>query len=104
VPRAELACDRVGDDVDGMAAQPDRLALRLLSGPAACRTASSCVCKARGIVPPTCFGGVARASGSTRVSWPTHQAEPGEVVRGGDLFCEAVTCCARRRLLGGSLL
>jgi hypothetical protein len=52
VPRAELACGRVGDDVDGMAAQPDRPALRLLSGPAACMTASWCICMARGIVPP----------------------------------------------------
>jgi hypothetical protein len=32
VPRAELACGRVGDDGDGMAAQLVNLALRLLSG------------------------------------------------------------------------
>jgi hypothetical protein len=32
VPRAELPCGRVGDDGDGMAAQPVRPALRLLSG------------------------------------------------------------------------
>jgi hypothetical protein len=36
VPRAKLVCGRVGDDVDGMAVQPGRPALRLLSGPAAC--------------------------------------------------------------------
>jgi hypothetical protein len=36
VPRAKLACSRVGDDGDGMAAQLSRSALRLLSGPAAC--------------------------------------------------------------------
>jgi hypothetical protein len=32
VPRAELACGRVGDDGDGMATQSVRPALRLLSG------------------------------------------------------------------------
>jgi hypothetical protein len=32
VPRAEFACGRVGDDGDGMAAQPVKPALRLLSG------------------------------------------------------------------------
>jgi hypothetical protein len=52
VPRAELACGKVGDDGDGMAAQPVRPALRLLSGPAACMAASWCTCIARGIVPP----------------------------------------------------
>jgi hypothetical protein len=52
VPRAELACGRVGDDVDGMVVQPDRPALRFLSGPAACMTASWCICMAWGIVPP----------------------------------------------------
>jgi hypothetical protein len=52
VPQAELACGRVGDDDDGMAAQPVRPALRFLSGPAACMAASCCACMARGIVPP----------------------------------------------------
>jgi hypothetical protein len=52
VPRAELACGRVGDDVDGMATQPGRPALRLLSVPAACMAASWCICMARGVVPP----------------------------------------------------
>jgi hypothetical protein len=32
VPRAKIACGSVGDDGDGMAAQPVRPALRLLSG------------------------------------------------------------------------
>jgi hypothetical protein len=36
VPQVKLACGRIGDDVDGMAVQPGRPALRLLSGPAAC--------------------------------------------------------------------
>jgi hypothetical protein len=47
VPRAKLACGRVGDDVDGMAAQLGRPVLRLLSGPAACMAASWCICVAR---------------------------------------------------------
>jgi hypothetical protein len=48
---------------------------------------------------PTHFGGGARALGSHRVSWPTHQSELGGgrarrrlVVQGGDLSCEAETC------------
>jgi hypothetical protein len=52
VPPSKLACGRVGDDVDGMAVQPDRPAVRLLLGPAACMTASWCICMARRIVPP----------------------------------------------------
>jgi hypothetical protein len=52
VPRAELVCGRVGDDVDGMVVQPDRPTLRFLSGPAACMTASWCICMAQGIIPP----------------------------------------------------
>jgi hypothetical protein len=52
VRRGELACGRVGDDGDGMAAQLVRPALRLLSGLAACMVASWCICMAWGIVPP----------------------------------------------------
>jgi hypothetical protein len=99
VPRAELACGRVGDDDDGMAAQPVRPALRLLSGPAACMTANWCVCMARGIVPPHVsvvalvpLARVACHGPRTSQSW-------GEVVRDGDLSCEADTCHARRRLV-----
>jgi hypothetical protein len=51
VPRAELACGRAGDDGDGMAAQPVRPALSLLSGSVACLAASCCICMARGIIP-----------------------------------------------------
>jgi hypothetical protein len=51
VPLAKLACGRVGDDIDGMASQPGRPTLRLLSGPAACMAASWCICMARGVVP-----------------------------------------------------
>jgi hypothetical protein len=42
VPRVELACGRVGDDGDVMAAQPVSPALRLMAGWAACMTASCC--------------------------------------------------------------
>jgi hypothetical protein len=40
VPRAELACCKVGDDGDVMVAQPGRAVLRLLSRPAARAAAS----------------------------------------------------------------
>jgi hypothetical protein len=77
VPRAKLACGRVGDDVDGMAVQPVRPALRLLSGPA--------TCMGRQLVPlhgaenrsPTRRDGDARASASRCVSWPTPQSDLG---------------------------
>jgi hypothetical protein len=46
-----------------------------------------------------CYSEGARASGSRRVSWPTHQSELGGararqrlVVRGGDLLSKAETC------------
>jgi hypothetical protein len=51
VPQAELACGRAGDDGDGMASQPVRPALSLLSGSVACLAASSCIFMARGIIP-----------------------------------------------------
>jgi hypothetical protein len=46
VPGAELACGRVGDDDDGMPAQPVRPALRLLLVSVACMAASYCICMA----------------------------------------------------------
>jgi hypothetical protein len=52
VPRAELACGRVGDDGDVMAVQPVKPALRLLLGWAACMDASCCACMAWRIAPP----------------------------------------------------
>jgi hypothetical protein len=42
VPRAELACRRVGDDGDVMVVQPVSPALRLMAGWAACMTANCC--------------------------------------------------------------
>jgi hypothetical protein len=105
VPRAEFACGRVRDDVDGMVVRPDKPALRLLSGPAACMTASWCVCMARGIVPRalrwrcSCLRLVLRVMAHTPVGVggslceaETCHARQRLVGRGGDLSCEAETC------------
>jgi hypothetical protein len=68
VPRAKLACGRVGDDGDGMAVQLDKPALRLLSGPAP-HAGRQLVCL-HGVVNrfPTCRGEDVRVPGSRRVS------------------------------------
>jgi hypothetical protein len=52
VPRAELACGRVGDDGDVMVALLVRPALRLSAGRAACMAASCCTCMTWRFVPP----------------------------------------------------
>jgi hypothetical protein len=72
VPRAELACGKVGDDVDGMVAQPGRPALRfchgqLLAWPPAGASAW------RG----ESFPHASYRRCSRRVSWTTHQSESG---------------------------
>jgi hypothetical protein len=112
VPRAKLACGRVGDDVDGTAVQPVIPVLRLLLGPAACMGRQLVPLHGAGNCTPTRRGGGACASGSRRVSWPTPQSESRGararrrlVVRGVDLSCEAETYHARRRLIvrGGDL-
>jgi hypothetical protein len=94
VPRAELAHGRVGGDGDVMAAQPVRLALRLLLGRAACMAASCCTCMAWGIVPP-------HESVAVLVPcvWAHAPVGAGVVVRGSDFSCEAETSRARRRLV-----
>jgi hypothetical protein len=119
VSQAKLACGRVGDNVDGMVVQPDRPALRLLSGPAACMTASWCICMARGIVPPHATVEVpvpqARAAcHGPRTSWSrgsscepeTCRARWRHVAQGGDLLREVETCRTGWRLVvrGGDLL
>jgi hypothetical protein len=52
VPQVELACGRVGDDGDVMAAQLVRLALMHLAGRAACMAASCCTFMTWRFVPP----------------------------------------------------
>jgi hypothetical protein len=77
VSQAKLACGKVRDDVDGMAVQPGRPALRLLSGPTACMGRQLVPLHGAGNRSPMCHGGGARAPGSRRVSWPTPQSESG---------------------------
>jgi hypothetical protein len=60
VPRAELACSRVGDEGDVMAAQPVRPALRLLAGRAVCMAINCCILHDVEIRSSICVGGVAR--------------------------------------------
>jgi mono/diheme cytochrome c family protein len=91
VPRAKLACRRVGDDVNGMVAQSDIPVLRLLSGPAACMATSWFICMARGVIPPRVIAKVL-APQACAVCHGPHQLELGEararqilVVRGEDL-------------------
>jgi hypothetical protein len=98
VPWVKTACDRVGDDGDGMAAQLSKPALRLLSGPAACVGCQLVQLHGAGNRSPTRRGGGVRSSRTRRVSWPTPQLESGGarvgqrlVVRGGNLSCEAET-------------
>jgi hypothetical protein len=94
VPQAELACGRVGDDVDGMAVQLDRPALRLLSGLAAYMTTSWCIC-------------MARESSPHAFRWRCSCLRLVQRVMAHALFgvggssCEAETCRARLRLVRG---
>jgi hypothetical protein len=100
VPRAELACSRVGDDGDVMAAQPVKLALRLLVGRATCMAASYCTCMTWRFVPPLAL--VAVLVPCVRARTPVGT---GLLMRGGDLSCEAESSRVRRRVLvrGGDL-
>jgi hypothetical protein len=118
VPRAKLACDRVGGDGDGMAVQLSRPALRLLSGPTACVDCQLVWLHGEENRSPTRRGGRVRIPGTRCVPWPTPQPESRGaragrrlraescarrrlLVRGRDLSCEAETCRARRRFVGG---
>jgi hypothetical protein len=109
VPMAKLACVRVGDNIDGMAVQPGRPALRILSGSAACMTASWCICMVGGIVPPrvtvealmpqaraACHGSCTSQSRYSSREETCH-ARRRLIVQGGDLSREAETCRAGRR-------
>jgi hypothetical protein len=89
VPRAKLACGRVGDDGDVMAAQPVRPALRPLSGRAACMAASYCICMHREPFPHA-------------LRWWRSRCASGPMCQpGSDFSCEVETCRARRRLVVG---
>jgi hypothetical protein len=86
VHRVELACGRVGDDGDVMAAQLVRPALRLLAGWASCMAASCCTCMTRRFVP--LHASVVMLMPSVLAHTPVGN---GLVVRGGDFSCEAET-------------
>jgi hypothetical protein len=106
VPRVKLACDRVGDDGDGMVVQLSRPALRLLSGPAI-HVGRQLVCShGVGNWFPMRRGEDVRVPWPRRVTWPTPQSESWGararrrlVVRGGKLSCEEETCRVRRILV-----
>jgi hypothetical protein len=115
---AKLACGRVGDNIDGMAVQPGRPALRILSGSAACMTASWCICMVGGIVPPrvtvealmpqahaACHGSCTSQSRHSSREEETCHARRRLIVQGEDSSCKAETCRVRRRLVvrGGDL-
>jgi hypothetical protein len=93
VPRTKLACGRVGDDGDGMAAQPGINALTLLSRPAACAGCQLVRLHGIGNWSPTRRSGGARAPDSRRMSGQRL------VARGGELSCRAETCRARRKVV-----
>jgi hypothetical protein len=108
VPRAELTCGRVGDDVDGMVVQLDRPALRLLSRPAACMTVTVGVFAWCGESFPHAFRWwcshprlAPRVMAHTLVGAGESSCEAETCRATGDLSCEAETCRARRRLVGG---
>jgi hypothetical protein len=97
VPGAELACGRVGDDDDGMDAQPVRPALRLLLVSVACMAASYCICMAWELFPHARWWWCSRLglTSCTMAHAPVGagggRARRILVVRGGDLsggpFC-----------------
>jgi hypothetical protein len=84
VPRAKLACGRVGDDVDGMVVQPGRPTLRLLSGPAACMATSWGICMARGIIPPLVTVEAPVPQARAVCHGPRTSQSRGELARCGD--------------------
>jgi hypothetical protein len=101
VPQAELACGKVGDDVDVMVARPGGPKLRLLLGPAACMAASWCIGMTRGVVPPHVIAKELAPQARAACHSPLTSQSWGKLVRGRDLLCEAEACRARRRLVAG---
>jgi hypothetical protein len=111
VPRAELACCRVGDDGDVVAAQLSRAILRLLLGLATRAATSWCVCMARGIGSPRIAVKMFASRGRAACRGPRHVSGTSRVrqrlvVQGGNFPCEADTCRAMRKFAvrGGDLL
>jgi hypothetical protein len=65
----EFACCRVGSDSDLMAAQLNRAALRILSGPVTHTDRQLVRLHGMGNRPPTCRGGSVHVLGSRHVVW-----------------------------------
>jgi hypothetical protein len=95
LPRAELACGKVGDDGDVMATQPVGPTLRLLAGQAASMAASCCSCVTWRFVSP--HASVAMLAPCV---WAHVLVGAGPVVRGRDLSCEAETGSSWWKLTG----
>jgi hypothetical protein len=100
VPRAKLACGRVGDDVDGMAVQTSKPTLRLLSGPAARMGRQLAYLHGAGIGPPRVVVEAFVPQARAACHGPRPSRSQGKLVWDGDSSCEAKTCRARQRLVG----
>jgi hypothetical protein len=101
VPRAELACCRVGDDGDLTAAQPSRAALRLLSGPAARAGRQLVHLHGMGNRSPRVIVGVFTPWDHATWFGLRLGRRRRLLIRMSSLSCEAETCRVRRRLIGG---
>jgi hypothetical protein len=101
VPQVEFACFRVGRDFDLMAARLNRAALRLLSRSSA--RASCQLVRLHGMrnQPPRVV--VEEFTCRARTTWyGLHLGRRQRLlVRTSNLSCDAETCCARSRLVGG---
>jgi hypothetical protein len=92
VPRAELACGRVGDDGDGMAAGQAKI--KALVGVSCLHGHQLLYLYGVGNRSSTRVGGGARVVSFRCASGLTRQSEP-------ILSCEAEICHARRKLVVG---
>jgi hypothetical protein len=101
VPRAEFACCRVGDENDLTVAQLSRAALKLLSGPAASAGCQLMCLHGMGNRPPRVVAEV--FTHRDRATWSGSPLSQRRrlLMRTSSLSCEAETCRARRRLVGG---
>jgi hypothetical protein len=99
VPQAELACYRVGDDGDLMAAQSGRATLRLLSGPTACAGRQLVCLHVMGTDPLRVVVEVLMPRDHATWCGSCLSQRRRLVVRMSSLSCEAETCHVRRRLV-----